>query len=56
MSRSKMLGTRVESDTAFALDRAAAAAGCSVAYLMNIILVRWLTARGYLAGDSEALP
>jgi len=56
MSRSKMLGTRVETETASALDRAAAAAGCSVAHLMNVILVRWLTARGYLAGDSEAMP
>ncbi|WP_164867839.1 hypothetical protein [Rhodovarius crocodyli] len=57
MSRTKLVGTRVEASTLAALDQAASNAGCNRAHLMNIILVRWLTARGYLVEDGqEVLP
>ncbi|WP_164867823.1 hypothetical protein [Rhodovarius crocodyli] len=57
MSRSKFVGTRIEETTLDALDKAARQVGCNKAQLMNIILVRWLTARGYLAEEGqEVLP
>ncbi|WP_164868123.1 hypothetical protein [Rhodovarius crocodyli] len=57
MSRSKFVGTRIEETTLDALEKAARQTGCNKAQLMNIILVRWQTARGYLAEEGqEVLP
>ncbi len=51
------VGTRIEESTLAALEKAASEAGCNKAHLMNVMIVRWLTARGYLAEEGqEVLP
>jgi hypothetical protein len=57
MSRNMFVGTRIEESTLAALEKAASEAGCNKAHLMNVMIVRWLTARGYLAEEGqEVLP